>query len=214
VQGDGRHGARMEGEASGVAAGVHCYRISYPTTITLMPTGVYPHKYHPPSDVSREKMRLSHLGAKGSLWKGGVWVNDPDYARKYYRRNAEHRKSKAQLYGAIYRTSERGRILRRHRDRIRAYHKQGAADTHTLKEWIHLKQIHAYLCAICGDREPNIVLTRDHIIPFSKGGTNLISNIQPLCGPCNSGQKDRLSEHLIGMFPEKARVEQTQSLFQ
>lgn len=67
-----------------------------------------------------------------------------------------------------------------------------AEGSHTLAEWLNCKAGHAYLCAICGDIEPNIKLTADHIIPLSKGGTNYITNIQPLCRSCNSRKGNRL----------------------
>jgi len=58
--------------------------------------------------------------------------------------------------------------------------------SHTLQEWNDLKRKYNYTCAICGKKEPEIHLTQDHIIPLSKGGSNDIENIQPLCKRCNS----------------------------
>lgn len=66
---------------------------------------------------------------------------------------------------------------------------KGAVGSHTLEEWEQLKDKFNNKCAICG-RETK--LTKDHIMPLSKGGDNYISNIQPLCRNCNSKKHNKL----------------------
>jgi 5-methylcytosine-specific restriction endonuclease McrA len=57
---------------------------------------------------------------------------------------------------------------------------------HTEEEWTELKNMYHNACLKCG--ATNVVLTRDHIVPPALGGTDWISNIQPLCRPCNSSK--------------------------
>ena len=42
-----------------------------------------------------------------------------------------------------------------------------------------------YLCMYCGREFPPRMLTRDHVMPLSRGGRNCWSNVVTACRPCN-----------------------------
>jgi len=46
-------------------------------------------------------------------------------------------------------------------------------------------------CIKCGS---SVNLHFDHIIPFSKGGSNTVENIQILCSKCNIGKSNKIGE--------------------
>lgn len=61
--------------------------------------------------------------------------------------------------------------------------KASAPGSHTVTEWAAIKTKQRGRCADCREKKP---LTRDHITPLSKGGSDYAFNIQGLCKPCNS----------------------------
>ena len=50
-----------------------------------------------------------------------------------------------------------------------------------------------FKCCACGAspaKDPSVELHIDHIIPWSKGGTTTLDNLQTLCSKCNLGKSD------------------------
>ena len=55
--------------------------------------------------------------------------------------------------------------------------------SHTKDEWEEKKKQYNYKCFYCGDKPTK--LTKDHVIPLTRGGKNNIENIVPACWKCN-----------------------------
>jgi hypothetical protein len=59
-----------------------------------------------------------------------------------------------------------------------------------------------YKCVKCGaspGKDKNVLLHVDHIIPFSRGGSCNVQNLQTLCESCNLGKGNRLEIDLIDL---------------
>ena len=69
--------------------------------------------------------------------------------------------------------------------RNQRYRNKSGSGDFTESQWMDLCHLHRYACLACKRTEPEIMLTPDHVVPLSRGGTNEIDNIQPLCLSCN-----------------------------
>lgn len=108
-------------------------------------------------------------------------LNEP--RAEYFRR---YRKAHSEYYS-----------LACHKRRARL---KGLGTSFTFDEWQDLLTACDHRCLACGKRTTdddfpptnsgNKRLTKDHVIPICKGGSNDISNIQPLCWKCHQ-QKGR-----------------------
>ena len=67
-----------------------------------------------------------------------------------------------------------------------------------------------YRCQYCGraaaELKPRESLTRDHLLPLSRGGTNDWTNVVTACSPCNTRKGNRMPAE-IGMHPLVPPVE-------
>jgi 5-methylcytosine-specific restriction endonuclease McrA len=107
----------------------------------------------------------------------------PDPARKKaldYLRCKEWRKNNRERYLAIARANVATR-----KARIRG----AGGDGVNVDEWAEICKAHEYCCAYCGCKFEK--LTRDHVIPVSRGGPDSCTNVVPACHACNSSKKDR-----------------------
>lgn len=114
---------------------------------------------------------------------------DPELAEK----ERERQRKKWDLVDR-YRPRKRNPETRKaayHRYRSRLKNAEGKF---TAAEWISCKEAHGNVCANCGEAKK---LCADHIIPISKGGSNYITNIQPLCFSCNSRKRDKMPHELV-----------------
>jgi 5-methylcytosine-specific restriction endonuclease McrA len=103
-----------------------------------------------------------------------------EIGRKSREKHAEERNAYQREYGKV------------NRDKLTLYtnsrraRKLEAEGSHTDEEWQNLKAFHDFKCLRCRKQEPEIKLTRDHVLPLTQGDTDSIDNIQPLCARCNS----------------------------
>lgn len=103
-----------------------------------------------------------------------------EIGRNSYERHAEERRKYSLDY---YKRFPEKSVAATNRRRAL---KLSAKGSHTEAQWQSLKSFYNFKCLRCGKQEPEIKLTRDHVVPLIQGGSDLIDNIQPLCARCNS----------------------------
>lgn len=109
-------------------------------------------------------------------WRAKNVERNRAYCKQWKEENPEARKIHDKQYKETHPEKKK---VDRHARRTREKNAEGSF---TLEEWEQLKMQFGYKCAYCGKTKE---LTVDHKIPLARGGTNYISNIQPLCMLCN-----------------------------
>ena len=143
------------------------------------------HATHP--EQSRRQMRR---------WRKANPEKDRENNSRYWKNNKEKRRASCRRYYA--------KDIEKSRKRIRQYaannpdvmaeknRRRRAMLNNAKHEPYNFKAIcrhYGDVCLRCG--ESDVKLTIDHVVPISKGGHDIASNIQPLCKSCNSAKKDK-----------------------
>jgi 5-methylcytosine-specific restriction endonuclease McrA len=139
------------------------------------------------SQSTKDKIRIAHLGVKrpgiGGVKKGNTpWNKGKPHLSIRGDKNPNWR-------GGISHNSNSRHC------KIRYYRTKNGF--HSDYEWELLKKQYGFVCPCCKKSEPEIKLQKDHIIPVSKGGSNFIENIQPLCRKCNGMKYTKIMRYLV-----------------
>ncbi len=115
--------------------------------------------------------------------------------KEHYRKRRDERLTKQKIYAENTKDHKKeydrkyrklNKTKRSFWNNSRRVRKLNAGGFHSINDWEILKAQYNWTCPSCKKQEPIIFLTRDHIIPIVKGGSDNIENIQPLCKSCNS----------------------------
>ena len=158
------------------------------------------------------KFKGKHFNPKYEFKKGniGYWLGkkrSPETIEKMRIANQGKHRSPSTEFKKGYNSGEKSTFWKHGRSKDRDYlwrlrrdyelRKINAEGSHTRGEWELLKKQYGFKCPACQKIEPEILLTEDHIIPLSKGGSDYIENIQPLCRSCNSTKRLKTTRYSL-----------------
>lgn len=156
------------------------------------------HADHPEQVRSHKKkyQHSEHGKAKRSVWEQENEDELRQKASRYYLENRDaaiarakesERKNpeRARARKNAWQKTEKGRRTSLQSTRRRIARKFNAPGAHTIEEFLQLCADFDDHCLCCLKKLERKELSIDHVVPISKGGSDGIENLQPLCRRCN-----------------------------
>lgn len=128
----------------------------------------------------------------------GAYQRSRPYRKEYERQRSQTEKRKT------YHAANLKRWRRENPQKMavqlarRRARKLNAEGDFTVEEFEALCEKYDNACLRCGDGDA--LLTPDHVVPLSLGGSNRITNIQPLCRNCNSWKNVKVVDYRPNMI--------------
>jgi len=148
--------------------------------------------YHKNPERMKERRRewyQDNIERERAKAKDRYWA-DPEASREKNKKWKSENSEKVKAYQREY--------VRSNLDAFRCYNQnrrarlEGNGGSHTAEQWQLLCESFGNVCLCCKEEKP---LTVDHVVPISKGGTNDIWNLQPLCRGCNSSRGTQIIDY-------------------
>lgn len=163
------------------------------------------YRKHHEANKAKNRTRVD----KKRAWK----LANPDRIRASYKRRYAARKHIFAKRRAEFRKQHHAEVIsyyaayrKANKEKLSAYHykrqaKLLSAGHHTAEEWIAMLAFYGHKCVRCGRSAPEVTITKDHVIPVTLGGSNDITNLQPLCKSCNSSKRQRSTDYRPSLPP-------------
>jgi len=126
---------------------------------------------------------VAHVKAYMDAWHAAHTEHSAAYAKSYWALHAERKIALARAYMPGYYRANKAAFIARNEIRRARINNAPKIDL-TPRQWRMIQAAYHYRCAYC-HRKPRR-LTKDHVVPISKGGGHTASNIVPACRSCNA----------------------------
>jgi 5-methylcytosine-specific restriction endonuclease McrA len=131
------------------------------------------------SEVSGE--RKEQIARYKKIWTAKNKERVDASKRTYYEREREDIVARSKQWAEN--NPEKVRQAKTNNLRKRRAARHASRGNFTVEEFRELCKRYGNKCLACDDTKAT--LEADHVVPLTKGGSDEISNIQPLCGSCN-----------------------------